>query len=176
MCMCAGPIESEIWDKAIVGGELAEVAQQKKSGSIYDALVETALAMIRRETAKPGFFFPASRVGEKVYAVRYPYPPLLYHLWPQQLRWIGTKSGGRLGREHRTFFDVWVGPLQVLNSRSPAVRYVITPNWFINWLAPTLFPSRLADKEITRRYRLHKCALACTCAWAPKEALRLRGA
>ena len=72
VCMRAGPIESEIWGKVIDGGQPVEAAQQKKGASLFEGFLEKALAVSRRETAKPGFFFPASRVGEKVYAVSLP--------------------------------------------------------------------------------------------------------
>ncbi|EIE23143.1 NAD(P)-binding protein [Coccomyxa subellipsoidea C-169] len=45
---------------------------------------------------------------------------------------------------------------KVLNTSSPAVHYVITPNWWLNWFAPTFFPKHLVDKEITRRFGLNK--------------------
>jgi hypothetical protein len=63
------------------------------------------------------------------------------------------------------YLDLSVVPLQVLNSRSPAARYVITPNWLWNWVAPTLFPPRLVDKEMTRMFRLQKCARCYAHPW-----------
>ena len=48
--------------------------------------------------------------------------------------------------------------LQVLNSSSPAVSYVVTPNWLLNWFLPTRLPRHLVDKEIARRFSLHRCA------------------
>lgn len=43
---------------------------------------------------------------------------------------------------------------QVLNSASPAVHVVVTPNWWLNWFGPTFFPRHLVDKEVCRRFRL----------------------
>ncbi|CAL8465376.1 g4912 [Coccomyxa elongata] len=45
---------------------------------------------------------------------------------------------------------------KVLNTSSPAVQYVITPNWWLNWFGPTFFPRHLVDKEVTRRFGLHR--------------------
>jgi hypothetical protein len=80
--MCVGPIESEIWGKVIDGSRPEAAAQQRKGGSLFDAFVDKAVAVSRQETTKPGFFFPASRIGEKVYSVRFPAPLCpaeLYH-------------------------------------------------------------------------------------------------
>ena len=62
-----GPIETGIWGKSIdkPGG----AATPRVVSSLYDSYLERALAMSRREITKPGFFLPASRVGEKVWKV-----------------------------------------------------------------------------------------------------------
>ena len=49
--------------------------------------------------------------------------------------------------------------LQVLNTKRPAVRCVITGNWFINWFVPVYFPKRLVDKEVARRFKLNRCGM-----------------
>ena len=66
--MCAGPIETDIWGKTVDAPR--EAATQKPAGSMYDGYLERAQAMSRREITKPGFFLPASSIGEKVWRVR----------------------------------------------------------------------------------------------------------
>lgn len=52
---------------------------------------------------------------------------------------------------------------QVLNSRSPAAQYVITPDWFYNWFCAVNLPKFIVDKEIARRFSLRYEALLSPC-------------
>ncbi|CAL8466323.1 g5859 [Coccomyxa elongata] len=45
---------------------------------------------------------------------------------------------------------------KVLTKRSPALHYVITPNWCFNWFGPVCGPKRVVNAVVTRIFGLHK--------------------
>lgn len=70
---CAGPIQTEIWGDLIRNAE--PVA---KKGSIFSEYVQQAHRLSETETSKPGWFWDASVVGERVWKV---HSSLILRLW-----------------------------------------------------------------------------------------------
>jgi hypothetical protein len=145
----AGPIETEIWEDAV--GDDQQVGHNKGP---FDPFIKNFQTNANALTKKPRWFPPTSTVGEKVWKVN-----------SSLFRSFNASSyAGRLKyacltnstRQQWGMHDHMLSMLQILNTRRPAMHYVITPNWWYNWFAPKYLPGKLVTKEVARKFGLNK--------------------
>ena len=105
-------------------------------------------------TKKPRWFPPTSTVGEKVWKVNSSlFRSFNASLYAGRLKYACLTNSTR---QQWGMHDHMLSMLQILNTRRPAMHYVITPNWWYNWFAPKYLPGKLVTKEVARKFGLNK--------------------